>query len=72
MALNFLLEKNKPKDDNIRHYQQGIKKELKKMLNVRKDVFSKKWYKDRIRKSFDDYHTEKISNNRHVTAEGYL
>ena len=68
--MTFLLEENEPNDNDIGHYRQTIDRELKKMLNVRKDVFSKKWYKDRIRKSFDDYQTQndqKKAKNCHVT-----
>ena len=53
--MTLLLEKNEPEDNDIDHYRRTIDKELNQMLNVRKDVFAKKWYKDRIRKSFDDY-----------------
>ena len=63
-ALTFLLEENEPNDNDIGHYRQTIDRELKKMLNVGKNVFSKKWYKDRVRKSFDDYRTQKKARIR--------
>ena len=63
-ALAFLLEENEPNDNDIGHYRQTIDRELKKMLNVGKNVFSKKWYKDRVRKSFDNYRTQKKSEDQ--------
>ena len=71
-ALTFLLEKNEPKDNRIGDYRRIIDRELKQMLKVRKDVLSRKWYLDRIRKSFDDYQTQKRKNNRENSKNSHV
>ena len=60
-ALTFLLEKNEPKNNRIGDYRRIIDRELKQMIKVRKDVFSRKWYLDQIRKSFDNYQMDKLN-----------
>ena len=67
--MTFLLEKNAPDDDSIGHYRQTIDRELKQMLDVQENVFSKKCYKDRMRKSFDDYQTQKKSKDQKKTKK---
>ena len=42
-ALILLLEKNKPKDNSIGNYRKTIDKDLKQMLNLRRNIFAKKW-----------------------------